>query len=373
MNKRLTSLLSSIAIFALLTGCSTDRLEAINFPETAKPSKTISLSMVNVYTYLNITKKVMSAAYAAQRDSVHLMIRVPNGYEVTNVKSAVLKDLNMNTIFGNINNISSLTPLLAQYITQLGNMSRDANLDGKFKGLTFDAHSAQSRTATIPITTDQGTWVGYSAPFNVSIKAGDTLDTIVAIDSIMGMISQMGVDTSTINKDSIMSSLPLPVKIDSIAFTSVPALIQVTLKTKSTSGTDTLCFYSTTSSKFPSQTEIDGGSTIDLGSMLFTELKVSDSAASVITHMNKFEQKNLSINMNPSHCIIQYKSFKKSSQKAISIYSPNGIVIKKIALSENGYAIWNYTYDNGASVSSGRYFVTIGHSRSDVIPIDVIR
>jgi flagellar hook assembly protein FlgD len=106
--------------------------------------------------------------------------------------------------------------------------------------------------------------------------------------------------------------------------------------------------------------------------MLFTELKISDSAASVITHMNKIERKNLSVSMNPSHCIIQYKTLKTQNQKAISIYSPHGIVIKKITLSDNGYAVWNYTDNKGASVSAGRYFVTVGHSRSEVLPIDVI-
>lgn len=373
MIKRLALLLSSLVVSSILTSCSTDRLEAINFPEAAKPGQTISVAMVNAYTYLSISRKVMSG-FGAQRDSIHLMMRVPEGYEIIGVKTAVIRDLNISSFFGQIDNLSNLAPQLAQYTSQLAAMSRNTNLDNKFKERTIDAHSSKDQTTTIPVSTSQGTWAGYSAPFGVSFKAGDTLDTIISVDSILGLVNQMGIDTSSLNLDSIMNAQALPIAVDSIAFSTIPALIQVTLKTKATTGKDTLYFYSTTASAFPTQAEIDSGSTIDLGSMLFSELNVSESASSVQNFAKKIEFAKISVIKNAGSCKIIYNLKNSMDKTSISIYSSLGILVRKIPLSSEGYGVWDYTDKSGIDVSTGRYFATVsGNSGNGALPIDVIR
>lgn len=372
MIKRLTYLLSSLVVSTLLTSCSIDRLEAINFPESAKTGETISVTMVNAYTYLSFSREVMDG-FAAQRDNVHLMIRVPDGYEVTSVKSVVIRDLDINSIFGKFNDPGTLAPLVLQYMSQLTAMSRDANLDSQFKGLTFEAHSAKDRNNSVQVSTDQGSWTGYSAPFGVSLKAGDMLDTVVVIDSLLSLAEQMGVDASSINLDSIIQEQGIPIQLDSIAFTTVPALIQVTLKTKNTIGKDTIYFYSTTASEFPTSTDIQDESTIDLGSMLFAELNVSDGS-SIKSPSVKTESSTFRLSKNAGNCKIFYKLNNTEFSPSVSIYSPLGILVRTIQLTSDGYGNWDYTDKNGGRVSAGRYFAAVNKSHgSNVLPIDVIR
>jgi hypothetical protein len=375
MKKQLFALLSSLAIFTIMTGCSTDRLEMVNIPAETKPGQTISAVMVNAYTYLSPNSNIVSEMFEAKRDSIHVMVRVPAGYEIAGIKSAVIRDLKGSKILGQLNNLSDLSPLLSQYMTQLKPMIRNTNLDNAFKGKVFKAHSSKDPTASVPTSTDQGTWIGYSAPFDVYIKAGDTLDTTVSIDSILGLAAMMGIDTSGINVDSIIKAQGSPVEIKSVAFTTVPALIQVSLKTRSTEGKDSLFFYSITSSKFPTQTEITDGSTIDLGSMLFAELNVSASAAPVVNHnTHQNQQHGLSISKNGSHCLIHYNTAGVEKGRSISIYSSQGVLVNRVKLSQDGNAQWNYTDKRGLSVASGRYFVSLGRfSVEKALPIDILR
>lgn len=314
------------------------------------------------------------AGYEAKRDSIHVMIRVPDGYEIAGVKSAVLRDLKGSKLLAQLNNLSNVTSLLAQYETQLQPMSRNTNLDNSFKGKVFIAHSTKNPTDSVPTSTNQGTWVGYSAPFGVNIKAGDTLDTMIAIDSIKGMAAMMGIDTSGVDVNSLTKDSGIPLDIKSIAFTTVPALIQVSLKTRSTEGKDSLFFYSITSSKFPTQANINSGS-IDIGSMLFAELNVSGAAAPVVNHRTRLNQLHgLNIIKNGQNCMIHYDAAGIKKGKSVSIYSSQGILVNRLGLSQDGYAQWNYTDKNGLSVASGRYFVSLGkYSSGKVLPIDILR
>jgi hypothetical protein len=375
MKKQLFAVLSSLAFFTMMTGCSTDRLEMASIPAEAKPGQTISALMVNAYTYLSPNSNIVMANFGAKRDSLHVMVRVPAGYEIAGIKSTVIRDLKGSKILSQLSNLSNLTPLLSQYMTQLQPMVRNTNLDNAFKGKTFNAHSSKDPTAAVPTSTDQGTWVGYSAPFNVEIKTGDTLDTMISVDSIMGLASMMGIDTAGVNIDSIIKAQGMPIEIKSIAFTTVPALIQVSLKTKSTEGKDSLFFYSMTSSKFPTQADITGGSNIDLGSMLFSELNVSASAAPVVNHILQMNKQNgLSITKNSSLCQIHYTASGVEKGRSVSIYSSQGILVNRIKLSQDGNAQWNYTDKRGLSVAPGRYFVSVGKSSIEkALPIDIIR
>ncbi|HEX2956493.1 MAG TPA: hypothetical protein VHO70_06670 [Chitinispirillaceae bacterium] len=375
MKKQLYAVLGSLTLFAIMTGCSTDRLEAVNIPEEAKPGQTVSVAMVNAYTYLSPNSNIVSAMFEAKRDSIHLMVRVPDEYEIVEVKSAVIKDLKGNQILGQLNNLSNLAPLLTQYVTQLKPMNRNSNLDTSFKGKVFSAHSSKDPAVSVSTSTDKGTWMGYSAPFDVTIKAGDTLDTMVSIDSILGLAGMMGIDTSGINIDSIIKAQGSSLEVKSIAFTTVPALIQVSLKTKSTVGKDSLFFYSITSSKFPTQEEITGSSSIDLGSMLFAELNVSESALPVINQIaRKNQQCGLSVIKNGTHCLIHYNATGLEKVRSVSIYSSQGIIVSRLDLTQNGYARWNYTDKKGLPVASGRYFVSLGKSSVEkALPIDILR
>lgn len=372
MISRLVYLFSSLVVATFLTSCSVDRLEAVNFPESAKTGETISVTMINAYTYLSFSQEVMSG-FSAQRDKIRLMVRVPDGYEIASVKSAVIRDLDINSVFGKLNDPGALAPLVLQYVSQLTAMSRDATLDSQFKGLTIEAHSAKNNDNSIPVSTDQGSWLGYSAPFGVSLKAGDMLDTIIGIDSLLSIAEQMGVDASKDKLDSIVKSAGVPIKLDSIAFTTVPALIQVTLKTKATGGKDTIFFYSTTASKFPTKTDLQDESKIDLGSMLFAELNVIDGL-SIKNSSAKTESGSFSLSKNAANCKIFYKLNSTEFRPSVSIYSPLGILVRKIPLTPDGYAVWDYTDKSGLNVSSGRYFATVlNNSGRDALSIDVIR
>lgn len=374
MKKQLFAVLSSLAIFTMMTGCSTDRLEMVNMPAEAKPGQIISASMVNAYTYLSPNSNIVMANFGAKRDSLHVMVRVPAGYEIAGVNSVVIRDLKGSKILGQLSNLSNLTTVLSPYLSQLKPMTRNTSLDNEFKGKVFKAHSSKDPTAAVPTSTDQGTWVGYSAPFNVEIKTGDTLDTMIAVDSIKSLASMMGIDTAGVNIDSIIKAQGMPIEIKSIAFTTVPALIQISLKTKSTEGKDSLFFYSMTASKFPTQADITGGSNIDLGSMLFTELNVSENAAPVVNHsLQKNQQHGLSITKNGALCMIHYGVSGVEKERSVSIYSSQGILVNHLRLSRDGNAQWNYTDKRGLSVAPGRYFVSLGRSSVEKsLPIDIL-
>lgn len=372
MIKRLVYLFSSLVVTTFLTSCSVDRLEAINFPESAKTGETISVTMVNAYTYLSFSREVMEG-FTAQRDNVRLMIRVPDGYEITSVKSVVIRDLDINTIFGKLNDPVALAPLAIQYASQLTAMSRDATIDNQFKGLTFEAHSAKNSGTSMTVSTDQGNWVGYSASFGVSLKAGDLLDTIIGIDSLLSFAEQMGADASEDDLDSIIAESGFPIQLDSVAFTTVPALIQVTLKTKATAGKDTIYFYSTTAPEFPTTEKLQDESTIDLGSMLFAELNVTDGS-SIKNSVAKTESGAFTVTKNAGNCRISYMLTNKENRSSVSIYSVGGALVKKIPLTSDGYCNWDYTDKNGVRVSAGRYFAAVNSfSERDVLPIDVMR
>ncbi len=375
MKKQLYTVLSSLAFFTIITGCSTDRLEMVSIPAEAKPGQTFSAAMVNAYTYLSPNSNVVMANFGAKRDSLHVMVRVPDGYEITAVKSTVIKDLKGSKILGQLNNLSDLAPLLTQYATQLQPMIRNTALDNSFKGKVFNAHSSKDPTASVPTSTDQGIWAGYSALFDVDIKTGDTLDTMISIDSIMGLASMMGLDTSNVNIDSIIKAQGMPIEIKSIAFTTVPALIQVSLKTKSATGKDSLFFYSTTASALPTQADIDGSASIDLGSMLFAELNVSENASPVVNYTTqKIQQYGLSLMKNSAHCMIHYDGTGLEKVRAVSIYSSQGVLVNRLNLSQYGNAQWNYTDKKGSAVASGRYFVSLGRSSEEkALPIDILR
>jgi hypothetical protein len=161
--------------------------------------------------------------------------------------------------------------------------------------------------------------------------------------------------------------------VDSIAFTTVPALIQVTLKTKATAGKDTIYFYSTTAPEFPATEELEDESTIDLGSMLFAELNVTDGS-SIKNSVAKTESGSFTLTKNAANCRIFCKLASKKNSSSVSIYSPAGVLVRKIPLTSDGYCTWDYTDKNGVRVSAGRYFASVNNfSGRNVLPVDVMR
>jgi hypothetical protein len=60
--------------------------------------------------------------------------------------------------------------------------------------------------------------------------------------------------------------------------------------------------------------------------------------------------------------------------RSVSIYSSQGILVNRIALSPDGQAQWNYTDKKGSTVAPGRYFFSLGKSSKEkALPVDILR
>jgi hypothetical protein len=339
---------------------------------TALPNEEITVTMTNLYTYLNNKRTVWIGNEV--RDSVHLLIRAPEGYEILGAKSYVIPDFSFNEYFSQFKNGGIKNTLLKEYTDKMQPMVRNVSLDSRFKGNGFKATNVNDRAKTIPVNTNDGTWVGYSAKVDIRINNGDILDTIFAFDSVKNLLAQFGVDTASFNVDSVLATLPIPIKIDSIGVTTIPILIQATMRTRNTQGGSDTIYYYTKTAKLPAPSLSNESSSGEYGSMMFTTLTIGNASVIIQNSLPHNNTITFKAYPNPFTQTIRFFSSVSNNTPSFSIYSISGNLVNRVNLNQSGFAEWNGTDKNGIPVQSGRYIVRAdNHGRSDLQMINLVR
>jgi hypothetical protein len=374
---RQLSVLAGTALLGVLIGCSGfDSTQVLVHPDSLATSQTVNVAIVNLYTYLDTAGSVLSQDIT--RDSLHLMVGMPASWEVSEVKAAVVNDMNTSALLalqGKIVDKQSGAALLAQYEASATPLAEDDGVTAVLAGQTVDARSATGEGNTIPITVDDiAQTKGFSGPVDVAITKGSTADTTLALDSILAFVSGSGmVPDSTMESVTALLNYPLLKKPDSVGIVMVPVIIFMKLTAGTDVGDDTLVYFTKTAAMDQAPSPIIATiallspetapmlSGIESGDMIFMPVSVLDESGTVrgqsgpsysgvhITSDGMAGTVRIGMGSAPVNGVM------------VSVYSLQGALVTTLGAAQAvpGGFIWRGTDLSGRSVKDGTYVFRI--------------
>jgi hypothetical protein len=270
-------------LLAVLIGCSGfDTSQVLVHPETAKPSETFDVALLNLYAYLANGTTVPAEVV---RDSLHLLVGMPEGWEVVEASMALVDDLPVEALFALQNSVfdeAAMSAILQEYQSGAVPVAVDGMLPGALSGQTFNAHSVTADTDIAVAIDDIPSWAGFSAPVNIVIEAGST-DTGIALDSVLSMAEALDMldDSLQAQINALRNFSMVP---DTIGVSMVPIALYLKIKAGDAEGEDTLYYFSKTAQMNPETSQMvvqmmPDFSDLELGDMTYVPVTVSNSAA----------------------------------------------------------------------------------------------
>lgn len=363
--QRPISLFFVTVLLAVMIGCSGfDKTVMLVHPESAGPSSTFDVALVNLYTYLGSGSTVPETV---ERDSLHLLVGMPGTWEVVEVKMVVVDNLSSEQLFdmqGNLQNTEAISSLLEQYRDQAVVVSSDALLVEALGGQTVTAHN-QMNTEDIPVEIDAVTrWDGFSAPVNIVLEQGSKTDTALDVDSVVALVASTGLVPDSVMED-VEAQLSNPLVPDTIGITMVPVAIYLTMKTGEEESDDTLFYFTKTGMMNPTPNtmiaqlapEMAG---IEIGDMTFAPISVAKGAA-VIRDGTTFKASGISISTDYRNGTVRIRPGMYSVPVIVDVYSLAGHLVTTITAtpSPGSAIVWNGTDGAGKQAGAGSYFVRV--------------
>jgi hypothetical protein len=355
------------ALLAALIGCSGfDKTVILVHPETAAPSSTIDVALVNLYTYLASGSTVPETV---ERDSLHLLVGRTGAWEVVEVKMAVVDDMTAEQLFalqGNMQDPTAISSLLDQYRDQAVLVSSDGSLAEALGGQTMTAHN-QTNEENIDVDVDAiARWDGFSAPVNIVLEQGSTTDTVMMLDSVVALVGSTGLVADSLMEEveSQLNSLQQLVP-DSIGISMIPVALFLQIKAGDQETDDTLFYFSKTGMMNPIPNamitqlapEMSG---IEMGDMTFMPISVTGGSAILRRTGTDGQVQQFSISADPGSGMVKIRPGVHLRPFSIFVYSLSGVLVQTLAAGTGNTAvIWDGTDAAGNRVGAGSYFIRV--------------
>jgi hypothetical protein len=364
---------------AFLIGCSgLDSTQVLVHPETAAPSATIDVALVNLYMYIDTAGSIVSKNIT--RDSLHLLVGMSASWEVTEAKMAVVNDLTANELFALQNNLAdpqAVAGLLTKYRTSATALGADDALAGKLAGDPVMAHGPGT-DEDIPVAINTIPKVnGFGAPVSIKITKGSRADTTFALDSVLAFIEDAGLVTdSTMATINSVLAIPGVKKPDSLGFVMVPVVIYLKLKAGGQEGADTLYYFTKTGSMNQAPSPFVAWvpsmkpmlTSLETGDMAFVPITVSSAAATRIRQADRLFRKVTAATDPASGTVRIDLGSSAAAFPVISIYSLQGNLVTDLGPQSGGRnVVWNGIDGRGNRVTNGTYLIRIAGVNGSVV------
>jgi hypothetical protein len=344
---RATLLSAALLMYA---GCSVDMSAIFDHPDQIKPGNSFPVKLGNIYMYMTNGSEAM---FAAIRDSLHVLIGTPEGWEVEEVKFYIADHWKIITMSQDVMDSTELLRMLedslAVFETRAEAMSGGVSDPVPLAGQIFEASSMDgSETDSVEVD-EVAQWYAFGAPANILIQPGRRMDTVfVVADSLIDTV-----DTTT------------PVSIDTLGMTAIPITIYARLKAASTNGTDTLYYYTKTGA-LPTNEPVDTTDMMamlaaaDLGSMSYAVIEVTPDAAARET-----AGRSMVLRAGPYPNPFTDKVTLELAEDmgtlgGAQVYSIRGDLIAGLE-PRGGRIVWDGVCSDGSRAAPGAYYVRVRH------------
>lgn len=354
---------------AVLIGCSGfDTNQVLMHPEQVKPSASFNVALVNIYTYLSMDSVI---AADVKRDSLHLLVGLPESWSVESAFMVVADDMTTTQLLALQDNVldqTMLAGLLLKYQSRVVTLPVDGALASQISGDSISAHDRASGDEIMVKSDAVNMWKGFSAPVNILLAAGSKPDTMIALDTILGVAAQ---------GDTAMAELTAnPLAPEMVGINMIPVIVFLTVKSGTVERDDTLYYFSKTGAMnppasalgtaLPDQESAAQLAALEAGSMTFVPIAVSNTAAvaggrriapgATVSAASNRRQGTVSFDLGSLD----------PEQSLISIYSLRGALIASIT-PQAQMALWDGNDLHGHRLPAGAYVARIGrgaHSQS---------
>jgi hypothetical protein len=349
-------------LLAVLIGCSGfDTSQVLVHPETAKPSETFDVALLNLYAYLANGTTVPAEVV---RDSLHLLVGMPEGWEVVEASMALVDDLPVEALFALQNSVfdeAAMSAILQEYQSGAVPVAVDGMLPGALSGQTFNAHSVTADTDIAVAIDDIPSWAGFSAPVNIVIEAGST-DTGIALDSVLSMAEALDMldDSLQAQINALRNFSMVP---DTIGVSMVPIALYLKIKAGDAEGEDTLYYFSKTAQMNPETSQMvvqmmPDFSDLELGDMTYVPVTVSNSAA-VSSERRHKARGNITVNSTSGTVHISLNN-ESLTNATIEIFNLQGNLINVLFSYTGGKTVvWDGRDTRGVRAGTGTYLVKV--------------
>ncbi len=361
------------ALLLVLIGCQGfDKTMLLTHPGTTNISETFDAVAINAYLYLDTASAIPKNI---KRDSLHLLVGLPDGWEVKEAGMSVVKDMEIGRILSLMQSSSAdkeaLEQLVMQYIQKAETLRADDVLAAKISGKTITAHSRDFKNKISVNIDNVKQWKGFSAPLNIMLEKGSRFDTSVSVDTVIAFASAVGfMEDSLISAINQIKQDPILGRIfpDTVGIRIVPVLIFLKIKAPDRECADTLYYFTKTDSLNPPPFSagafldeyLGNISGIDAGDMVFTPITVTASAQ-INRIRQKSEDSDIRIVFDRVDQTVRIGTGSINYGNAsITVYSLSGKFVKRLTSgSAANSLIWNCVDEGGRRLESGIYLLNI--------------
>jgi hypothetical protein len=359
--------LAGAVLLALLTGCSSDQLQVIDYTDQVGPGETVTVNLVEMFVHANTSSEFPEPV---ARDSLFFAVGLPAGWTPVGVSHYVADHITMAGL-GNDTAAAqeALQDSMAVFLQRLSPMASWSSAATFMSGKQLSlASNPLDSTATVVSADDIDNWNGYSAKIELSITEPDT---VISVRDAGEMVDS--VDTTYYQY------------VDSIATAMVPILIQVQCIAGSRTGPQTLYFYAK-SGELPEdmgpatqddmllyltskQLGLPADDPFDIGGTVAAQVQVGITGIdpSPVRPQTIESSSPLSVRMEGGRVVHIICRQNTASAPGIAIYSPMGEVIRTLQprpTTHSYRARWDGTNNFGAPVPQGIYLLKVADGSS---------
>lgn len=359
MKRILKSAVCAVFLFVLVS-CSSDVVQILEHPTTVKPGSVITVKLSSAFLH-----GVPGKNYWANisRDSLHVLLGLPEGWSVEGVDLYAAKDYKAAKILAEIQDIESvmngayddlfleLEDSLAQFESRKSPMSQNPALNSALSGRSISARPYAAADSEVVVSADDvPNWTAYSSPVDIQYQAMTKTDTFIVLDETMKAAIQEYMPEMTL----------LP---DTVGVTAVPFFVYARIRTGEEPGEYGIYYYSKTNS-------LSTYTDLDQGSMTFATV-VLDPDASAPVRNSIATVHSGGMRAVPSafstKTRIQLPS-KVSSYAKVEIVSLRGQLVRLFSGIAPGARsfVWNGTDQSGREVKSGMYLIRYSDNLENV-------
>ena len=388
--KRIFSLVAGTALLGVLVGCSGfDSTQVMIHPDTLTTSGTADVALVNIYTYIDTAGSVISRDIT--RDSLHFLVGLPETWEVSEVKVAVVDDMNTSDLLalqGSLLDEQLAAELLTRYQSSAVGATADNGVAEARAGATIDAHSATGDGNLSVAVDDLEQVKGFSAPVTITIKKGSTADTTLALDSLIAFVEGTGmIPDSVMGSVTELLNYPLLKKPDSLGIVMVPVIVFCKITAGSAEGSDTLYYFTKTGAMDQQPSPIISTiallspdmapmlSGIESGDMTYMPVTVVKGAG-VTSQRGRGAFSRITVTAERSTGSVRIDLGTAVVNTLVAVYSLQGNLVTTLGPRQatSGSIVWHGTDQSGRRVKDGTYLFRIaGKGSSQVVTATLMR
>lgn len=346
----LKSVVFAVSLF-ILAGCSSDVVQILEHPTIVKPGSVITVKLSSAFLHGAPGKSYWANI---SRDSLHVLLGLPEGWSVEGVDLYAAKHYKAAKILAEIEDFESvmngsyedqfleLEDSLAQFESRKSPMPHNPSLNSALSGRSISARSYAAADSEVMVSADDvSNWNAYSSPVDIQYQAMTETDTFIVLDEAM--------------KSAIQEYMPEMTFIpDTVGVTAVPFFVYATIRTGEEPGEYDIYYYSKTNS-------LSTYNELDQGSMTYATVVLDpDAPAPVRNYMTAVHSGGMRAipAAFSSRTRIQLP-LNRSAEAGIDILSLRGQLVRSFTSidSRSRFFVWNGTDQSGREVKSGTYIV----------------